>query len=414
MADLDEAGGHQSTDSVTAGPRLDRELIRSSIDKAESYAEAGRDAPPMQQVPALLRPAARLAGRLVRFLASFITDRQREFNRHAVESHRAAAVALATLEDRLQAVDGRLEDIFTRLDAIEQQMEAVDGRSVRQGSELALVQQQLTGDLSKERIRQLRHGLLDLQRQMADLSVAPSAGGGVNPMPAGLESSAVPMPDSFYLAFEDRFRGSREEIISRLATHLPRVQEVVTRLGAVPVIDLGCGRGEWLELLAGQGVVATGVDQNRMMIHLCREQGFDVVEADAVAYLRGLAPASVGVLTGFHLLEHLPPEVLFSLLGQAFRALRPGGLAIFETPNPENLIVGACNFYYDPTHRNPLPPEPLRFIMEQCGFEETEIVRLHPNLDIQSRWQEQRSVNLCYDFFAKEQDYAVVGRKPWA
>jgi SAM-dependent methyltransferase len=114
------------------------------------------------------------------------------------------------------------------------------------------------------------------------------------------------------------------------------------------------------------------------MIKQCQDLGFDVIESDAILYLRTLKSNSLGAVTGMHIIEHIPFKRLIALFDEVLRALKPGGVAIFETPNPENLIVGACNFYYDPTHLNPLPPEPMRFVLEARGFCPIEILRLHP------------------------------------
>src|SRR4030043_2272533 len=145
-----------------------------------------------------------------------------------------------------------------------------------------------------------------------------------------------------------------------------------------PILDLGCGRGEWLELLKENGYIAKGVDFNRVMVRQCQELGLDVTESDMIEYLRNQQPNSFGALTGFHILEHLSFKAVISLFDEALRVLKSGGMVIFETPNPENLIVAACNFYFDPTHRNPLPPRLLNFLIVSRGFEKTGIIRLHP------------------------------------
>lgn len=184
--------------------------------------------------------------------------------------------------------------------------------------------------------------------------------------------------DVLYAAFEDRFRGTREDIRERLRVYLPEL-EVLRRLEpSGPVVDLGCGRGEWLELLDEAGHEALGVDLNRLFLRASEERGLRVIEADALEYLRGCHPESLGAVTAFHLIEHLPFEVLLALLDAARRALRPGGVLILETPNPENLRVGAYSFYIDPTHRNPIPPITAQLMVMERGFVDCRLVRLHP------------------------------------
>ncbi|HEX8853826.1 MAG TPA: methyltransferase domain-containing protein, partial [Pyrinomonadaceae bacterium] len=171
--------------------------------------------------------------------------------------------------------------------------------------------------------------------------------------------------DALYLALEDAFRGTRGEIKERLKIYLPFIKKAPP---AGPVVDLGCGRGEWLEVLRHAGVTeAVGVDQNRVMIEQCRERGFEVIARDAISYLQSAEDDSLRAVTGFHFAEHLPFPALVRVVDEALRALAPGGVLIFETPNPENMVVGSCNFYLDPDHRNPLPPPTLRFLFESRG-----------------------------------------------
>jgi O-antigen chain-terminating methyltransferase len=136
------------------------------------------------------------------------------------------------------------------------------------------------------------------------------------------------------------------------------------------------------------------------------------VEQDAVAYLRSLKPASVGAITSFHLIEHLPLRVLIALLDEALRVLRPKGLVILETPNPSNLQVGSNTFYLDPTHKNPLPEQLTQYLLEARGFCNVDIHRLHPYED----WQQlpQDGTQLTARFNAHlygPQDYAAIAYK---
>jgi O-antigen chain-terminating methyltransferase len=216
-----------------------------------------------------------------------------------------------------------------------------------------------------------------------------------------------PRLEQLYVALEDRFRGAREEIKERFRVYLPYVQ------GRAPVIDLGCGRGEWLELLRDNGNEARGVDGNSIQVEQCRARGLDVTEQDVFAYLKNMPDASVGAITGFHIIEHFPFRVLMDLLNEVMRVLRPGGIAIFETPNPENIVVGANYFYLDPTHRHPLPTELMEFLFKNHGFEEVELLPLHP-------WHSGRVAGegelaeRFNGYFYGPMDYAIMGRKAGA
>jgi SAM-dependent methyltransferase len=218
--------------------------------------------------------------------------------------------------------------------------------------------------------------------------------------------------DAMYANFEDQFRGTRADIRQRQAIYLPYVREAKAGTENAPIIDIGCGRGEWLELLRDEGFVARGVDLNRVFLDGCRELNLDVAEQDALAYLRQLKRDSVGSVTSFHMIEHLDHKILISLLDETLRVLKPGGIVIFETPNPRNVIVGSCNFYLDPTHKRPLPPDLSRYLLEARGFSKVEVRELHPcgaEQMVSEGAQKVRDVlnHLLYS----PQDYAVIGRK---
>jgi O-antigen chain-terminating methyltransferase len=216
--------------------------------------------------------------------------------------------------------------------------------------------------------------------------------------------------DPLYLALENRFRGSEELIRERLSIYLPLVEGSGAGGTDSPVVDLGCARGEWLELLRERGLHAVGVDLNWSMVAACRDRGLEVVGMDALQYLRGLAADSVGAVTGFHFIEHIELRTLVAVLDETLRVLRPGGLAIFETPNPANLIVGSCNFYLDPTHRNPIPRETARFLLEVRGFADVEIRELNPPDPAVRLADDGTAIAQRFnDHFYAPQDYSVIG-----
>lgn len=186
--------------------------------------------------------------------------------------------------------------------------------------------------------------------------------------------------DAMYVTFEDRFRGTKNEIKQRLCEYLPIVKTIGLITPNAPLVDIGCGRGEWLDLLKEHELAAHGIDLNRIMVEECKNRGLEVIEADALSYLRSLPDHSVSAITGIHIIEHLALPILIAILDESLRVLIPGGLVIFETPNPENLVVGACTFYMDPTHRNPLPPLMAQYLLEARGFVRTEIRRLQQNM----------------------------------
>jgi ubiquinone/menaquinone biosynthesis C-methylase UbiE len=215
--------------------------------------------------------------------------------------------------------------------------------------------------------------------------------------------------DALYAELEDNFRGSHEEIKNRFRTYLPQIDSLVIAPD-MPIVDLGSGRGEWLELLKEEGYTARGVDSNRVLLDRCRARGLDVVESDALQYLRGLSDNSLAAITGFHIIEHLEIGVLMQLLDETVRVVQPGGLVIFETPNPENVLVGSNYFYFDPTHRNPLPGLLMKFLLESRGFQRVEVINLHA-------WDQARIggknalTSRFNDLFYGPMDYAIAGWK---
>lgn len=215
------------------------------------------------------------------------------------------------------------------------------------------------------------------------------------------------MSHDFYRAFEDRYRGSRDLIKERLRAYLPFVAPLVAEGRDASALDLGCGRGEWLELMSEHAFSARGVDLDDGMLAACRERGLAVETADALTSLRALADDSVAVVSAFHLVEHIPFTTLQELVAQALRVLQPGGLLIMETPNPENPMVGACRFYLDPSHERPLPPLLLSFLTEHTGFARHKVVGLQEDPALHG----DAAVRLIQVLDGASPDYGVIAQK---
>ena len=218
--------------------------------------------------------------------------------------------------------------------------------------------------------------------------------------------------DAFYIALEDEFRGRREEIKDRLRVYLPYLDSATLNIRDSLILDLGCGRGEWLDLLRESGYTAQGIDLNQIALEQCRAKNLDVLEADALRHLRGLPTASIAAVTAFHLVEHLPFEVLVELLDEIVRVLQPQGLMIFETPNPENAAVGSCTFYLDPTHKRPLPSLMMEFLTKNRGFTKVKLLKLNPAAPAYKVPDDSELANRFNEYFYGPMDYAVIGVKP--
>lgn len=211
----------------------------------------------------------------------------------------------------------------------------------------------------------------------------------------------------FYRAFEDEFRGSRELILSRLQAYLPFIEPLKRLSPGAAAVDLGCGRGEWLQLLGEHGFDAQGVDLDAGMLQACKELGLRAVQGNAIDFLKQLPNESQAIVSGFHIAEHIPFEALQTLVEEALRVLQPAGLLILETPNPENVTVSLVGFYMDPSHLNPLPPDLLAFVPRYYGYARTRIVRLQENPAL----LHAEHVSLDQVFGGASPDYAVVAQK---
>ncbi len=212
---------------------------------------------------------------------------------------------------------------------------------------------------------------------------------------------------NFYRVFEDRHRGSRELIKSRLAVYLPFILPLKHYFANCLGVDLGCGRGEWLELMRENGIDVQGIDIDKGMLDAARERGLKAKQGDAIEYLQSLASESEVIISGFHLAEHLPFDILQDLIRESFRVLKPGGLLILETPNPENIVVGTADFYLDPTHQRPIPLLLLSFLVEYSGFDKIKILRLHESPSLANNY----ALTLLNVLNGVSPDYAVVAQK---
>ena len=215
------------------------------------------------------------------------------------------------------------------------------------------------------------------------------------------------MSDQFYRAFEEKFRGPRGLIQQRLEVYLPFVQPVCAAYPEALVLDLGCGRGEWLELLQKNSIVAMGVDLDTGMLAACQQINLKVQCQDALESLKQLQDGSASVVSAFHLVEHLPFDRVKDLVAECHRVLKPGGLLIMETPNPENFMVATHNFYLDPTHLRPIPPDLLAFVPEYLGYESVKILRLQETAGVKTH----PNLSMLDVLTGASPDYAVVAQK---
>jgi O-antigen chain-terminating methyltransferase len=266
----------------------------------------------------------------------------------AAELPAAVAACLAVAREELEArlrFESRLVQYLQTITAfVDTKDRLVSGAEL--GQRLSLVEQRL---LAVKRDLETRPGTPPPRQAVAS---AAARGG---PFGESLESAT-------YVAFEDRFRGSRAEIGGRVADYLPLLA------GASDVLDVGCGRGELLEQLRDRRVPAKGVDGNRAMAELCRSRGLDVEHDDALRYLERQPDASLGGLVAIQVVEHFEPAYLVKFLQAAFHKMRSGAPLILETINAACWMAFFETYLRDLTHARPLHPDTLRYLVEASGF----------------------------------------------
>lgn len=295
---------------------------------------------------ALLHPVKSLLRKLMRFYVEPLAAEQRAFNDASLKLADATAEEL----DRAEASRGEVERL----------------------------------------VRELEERLLRLERRRAATGSEPQS------RTVAAQPAAAALPD--YFAFESRMRASTDEIRRRQRPYVDDFRE------AAPVLDAGCGRGEFLGLLREAGIEARGVDADADMVAFARGEGADVEQDDAIALLERLADASLGGIFAAQLVEHLPPPALLRFLELAHVKLRPGGLLVAETINPLSPLA-LRNYFADLTHAQPLVPETLTLLARHAGFGDVETRFLHapePVEGIDARLNEILFAPL---------DYAIVARR---
>lgn len=372
-----------------------------------------------------------------------IVERQQHFNGVLVDHLNRAAPAQVEGQQALTALVAALTEYTAALEAFESRliqylqqitpfvdtkdyevagvsramMSALDGLGdeVRRRAEAAGAREQRFArqvDELRTTVGQVQHGLLAMRRRLEgeaateetateeaptkeaptkeapteETAAAETAGAAAteeaptSPAPAreaaGTKAALDAAADAYaYVGFENLYRGSREEIRSRLAEYLPLFA------GASDVLDIGCGRGEFLDLLREQDVGARGVDVNAEMIEECRARGLDASAGDALAYLDALEDESLGGLFAAQVVEHLQPDYLVRLLNVAGRKLRPGARIVLETVNPRCWFAFFDAYIRDITHVRPLHPDTLTYLLGASGFQRTTVRYLMPYPD---------------------------------
>ncbi len=353
---------------------------------------------------------AHTAGQLER-VAAHVNDAVAHFaeaNRQQAEvTRRQLAHIHEQLRSQIDSLVNEQTSFAARLDKTNEHAQEQVQVQERHAAELQALKLQLEKQVD-DLIDRLQKFRMDIAQQETRLSHLLDGSFKDSALTHTAQSEEDRLLDSLYFSLEDVLRGTPEQIKEEVKVYLP----VLRNAGITSdILDVGCGRGEWLEVLRQEGFQARGIDQNRIVLQRCRDLSLDVVESDALAYLHSLADGSLSAVTAFHFAEHLELKTLVRFLDEAARTLKPGGLLILETPNPENLVVGSCNFYLDPTHKNPIPIPTLQLLVEARGFHCQEVMKLHPVSSVKIEVKDQLTSHLNH-FLYGPMNYAVVARKP--
>lgn len=265
-----------------------------------------------------------------------------------------------------------LGPVLAALDQVERYREALGARERRMESAMDRIRadhQELRTAMAV--LRQANHDLTRELGRRTETTPAPAgpvaASSAASPASAAGGQTSSEVLSHKYVGFEDLFRGDPAEIGRR------QVAYVETFAGASDVLDIGCGRGEFLALLRARGIRARGIDVNESMIEVCAQKGLDASHADALAYLRAQPAGSLGGLIAAQVVEHLDPAYLTNLLDAAYTALRPGAPIVLETINPACWFAFFESYVRDITHVRPLHPDTLKFLLQASGFSGIEI-----------------------------------------
>jgi SAM-dependent methyltransferase len=351
-------------------------------------------------------------------LTAFVDSKDFEFAGHIRDRYIALDGAVAGLTDEILK---RWESMVAREKRFEAKATAIGAAQAESSREF------------RDAIAVLHQATIALKREverMGTLSAGtqPAVGGSGVDTPSPDASAAGHAPATAvgsathgrfgawkYVGFEDRFRGSRDEIRGRLEAYLPIFS------GASDVLDIGCGRGEFLNLLREHGIGGRGLDLNHEMVEVCRAQGLEAVEGDALAYLQSLPDQSLGGLFAAQVAEHLEPDYLLELLEEAFVKLRPGSAIVLETINVSSWFAFFSSYIRDITHVRPLHPDTLSYLLTAHGFQEVTVrySAPYPERDklvrVAGEGLVEDAINANADklnaLLFTDMDYAAIGRR---
>jgi 2-polyprenyl-3-methyl-5-hydroxy-6-metoxy-1,4-benzoquinol methylase len=353
--------------------------------------------------PGLHNDIFQFAKKAMRRSLTWYTRPLHEFHGAVTRTLNESTIALQDVRTAVGILESRIENYKNLLQS---QLENLERSSRSRSEEL-----EQTISTQGEALRALQRDGRRLADQLQHGPVERSS------MPQTISAYATEQPAALefdYFMFEERYRGSEAQIKDRQRAYLGYFD------GCTDVLDLGCGRGEFLELLREKGIAARGVETGKDALLLCRHKGLAVIEANLLSHLESLQDDSAGGIFCSQVIEHLPAAAQIQLVNLSHKKLRAKSPLIVETINPECLFALCRNFYLDPTHVRPVHPEMLAFTMGSVGFSSIEIKyssrvadRQVPSLELAHAGPEleafNRGMKNVNDLLFGNQDYAAIG-----
>lgn len=333
--------------------------------------------------PILLRQVAYNAANTR--VVTHLKDEFEAYGRREAESLAVQAHALQLVRERLATLDQGQVQLREALQLVGEQMATAQEQRVHLREELLASQSQALqrvqehvvalGQEQAEKLNVVAERTSRAERRLGRLLYLLAEGEQKAKEPE-IPQKAVRLldaePEFDYFGFQERFRGSEKDVKQRQRAYVSDFR------GHEEVLDIGCGRGEFLNLLQEAGIKAKGVDIDLDMVLHCQEKGLDVVRGEALAFLEALPDQSVGGIFSAQVIEHLEAGEIIRFAKLCHRKLQLGGLVIIETLNPENLFVHYRWFWMDPTHKRLVHPETVKFLFEMLGFAEVSCRFLPP------------------------------------
>ena len=351
--------------------------------------------------------AKKILRKMLKPFSNTILLRQTEFNSQLVKLLNIVIPQLNNVTESSRELGKRIDELTKRLNELTKRLNELTTKHMDLSQQYMVIKQESI--LNKQRLDRI---LTEMKKKYALPEDSATA----------IVRERKNLMDHNYFLFENKFRGRQEEIKKRQEVYLP------TFKNSDNVLDIGCGRGEFLEILRENGIKAMGIDMNEVMIYRCKENDLDVKQIDAISYLKSVQDYSLGGIFASHIIEHFATELFIDFIKLCYLKLQKGAVIALETPNPLSIIVSAINFHLDLSHVKPIHPEALKFLLESNGFVDVQIKYLSPypeeaklqslvsndsvdSLAVPPIKQINENIEKLNNLLFGYQDYVVTGKK---